>query len=212
VSGPDDFDHAGKSGPEATWLLIFDNADDPMILADYWPQGSGSMLITSHDPLSKTIFTRKPSGIDLEPLTKEDSLAYFNSLTATVEEAGGDEAQEIPDALGVVPLAILQMASINRRQDLTLFEFLELYTNYEEQADLYGTKFDTSFVTYPYSLSNVFAFQNLKDEARQLLELTSFLDPKAIGEDLLMATSLEMSSEGTPQSSSKLEPTFYSHL
>lgn len=197
VTGPADFDQPGESGPEATWLLIFDNADDPMILADYWPQGSGSILITSRDPLSKSIFTRKPSGIDLGPLTQEDSLSLFNYLTTTIEEAGGDKAQEISDALGGVPLAISQMASIIRRQDLTLSEFFELYTNYEEHASLYGTKFDTSLVAYPHSLSTVFAFEKLKDQTRQLLELISFLDPDVIGEDLLIAASVEMFSDGT---------------
>ncbi|KAE8347147.1 hypothetical protein BDV24DRAFT_158139 [Aspergillus arachidicola] len=35
-----------------------------MLLADYWPQGSGSILVTSRDPLAKGMFTRRPSGLD----------------------------------------------------------------------------------------------------------------------------------------------------
>lgn len=145
LSGADDFVQPGQARSEATWLLVFDNADDPMILADYWPQGSGSILVTSRDPLAKSMFTRRPSGLDLGPLTQQDSLSLFNNLTSIFNE--DDTAQRISDTLGGVPLAISQMAGIIRRQDLTLSEFFELYTDHEEHASLYETKFDTSLVT-----------------------------------------------------------------
>ncbi|TVY47452.1 hypothetical protein LOCC1_G002772 [Lachnellula occidentalis] len=198
LSGSDEFVQAGETTSEATWLLIFDNADDPMILADYWPQGSGSILVTSRDPLAKRMFTRRPSGLDLGPLTQQDSLSLFNHLTTIFNEPEDDKARQISDALGGVPLAISQMAGIIRRQDLTLSEFFELYTDHEEHASLYETKFDTNLVTYRHSLSTVWAFEKLKPQARQLLELISFLDPDAIGEDLLMEASADLFSEGAP--------------
>lgn len=196
LSTQDELVQPGQIESEATWLLIFDNADDPMILADYWPQGSGSILITSRDPLAKNMFTRRPSGLDLAPLSEQDSLTLFNHLTSVSDEAEGDTAQKITDALGGVPLAISQMAGIIRRQDLTLPEFLELYADHEEHASLYKSKFDTNLITYRHSLSTVWAFEKLKPPARQLLELISFLDPDAIGEDLLMAAVMELFSDG----------------
>ena len=43
------------SQAEATWLLILDNADDPAVLDELKPLfGSGSVLITSRNPLSKS--------------------------------------------------------------------------------------------------------------------------------------------------------------
>lgn len=196
ISGSDEFEQPGQAVSEATWLLVFDNADDPMILADYWPQGSGSILITSRDPLAKSMFTSRPSGLDLGPLTQQDSLSLFNRLTAISSEEEDGTAQQISAALGGVPLAISQMAGIIRRQDLTLSEFFELYTDREEHASLYETKFDTNLVTYRHSLSTVWAFEKLKPKARQLLELISFLDPDVIGEDLLLEASAELLSEG----------------
>ena len=197
ISGSDDFIQPGEDSSEATWLLIFDNADDPIILADYWPQGSGSILITSRDPLCKNMFTGRPSGLDLGPLSQQDSLSLFNHLTTLSNDLEVDTAQKISDALGGIPLAISQMAGIIRRQDLTLSEFLELYMDHEEHASLYETKFDTNLVTYRHSLSTVWAFGKLKPQTQQLLELISFLDPDSIGEDLLEA-SVELISEGTP--------------
>jgi hypothetical protein len=195
LSGSDEFVQTGEARSDATWLLIFDNADDPMSLADYWPQGSGSILITSRDPLAKSMFTGRPSGLDLGPLTQQDSLLLFNHLTTTLNEPEDDTARQISDAIGGVPLAISQMAGIIRRQDLTLSEFFELYTDHEEHASLYETKFDTSLVTYRHSLSSVWAFEKLKPQARQLLELISFFDPDIIGEDLLMQASVKLLSD-----------------
>ncbi|KAL5344308.1 hypothetical protein ACLOAV_010737 [Pseudogymnoascus australis] len=196
LSGSDEFVQPGEARSEATWLLIFDNADDPMILADYWPQGSGSILVTSRDPLAKNMFTSRSLGLDLGPLTQQDSLTLFNHLTSISNEPEGDTARQISDALGGVPLAISQMAGIIRRQDLTLSEFFELYTDHEEHASLYETKFDTNLVTYRHSLATVWAFEKLKPQSRQLLELISFLDPDVIGEDLLMEASVELLSDG----------------
>lgn len=195
-SGSDELVQSSQASSEATWLLIFDNADDPMILADYWPQGSGSILVTSRDPLAKCMFTSRLSGLDLGPLSQQESLSLFNHLTALFNEPEDNTARKISDALGGVPLAISQMAGIIRRQDLTLPEFFELYTDHEEHASLYETKFDTSLVTYRHSLSTVWAFEKLKPQARQLLELMSFLDPDVIKEDLLMEASVGLLSEG----------------
>lgn len=169
LSAPDKLVQPGQTGPEATWLLIFDNADDPMILADYWPQGSGSILITSRNPLAKGMFTRRPLGLNLAPLSKQDSITLFNHLTSVSNEPEGDAARKITDVLGGVSLAISQMAGIIRRQDLTLSEFLELYADHEKHASLYETKFDTNLITYRHSLSTVWAFEKLKPPARQLL-------------------------------------------
>ncbi|EED20550.1 hypothetical protein TSTA_037680 [Talaromyces stipitatus ATCC 10500] len=176
LSGSDESVQPGHAGSDATWLLIFDNADDPMILADYWPQGRGLIFITSRDPLARSMFTRKSLGLDLGPLSQNDSISLFNQLTTISNESEEHTVRQISDALGGVLLAISQMAGIVRRQDLTLPEFLELYTDHEEHASLYETKFDTNLITYRHSISTVWAFEKLRPQARKLLELISFLE------------------------------------
>jgi hypothetical protein len=192
LSDSDEFAQPGSSSSEATWLLVFDNADDPMTLPDYWPEGSGSILVTSRDPLAKSMFTRRSSGLDLGPLTQQESISLFNHLTANSSEPEDGMTQQISEILGGVPLAISQMAGVIRRQDLTMSEFLELYMDHEEHASLYGTKFDTNLVTYKHSLSTVWALEKLKPQSRQLLELMLFVDPDVIGEELLMEVAAEL--------------------
>lgn len=69
--------------------------------------------------------------------------------------------------------------------------------DHEEHASLYETKFDTTLVTYNHTLSTIWAFEKLKPQARQLLELIAFLDPDVIREDLLIEASAKLLSEGT---------------
>ncbi|CAG8899390.1 unnamed protein product [Penicillium egyptiacum] len=202
ISESDGSVQPGEASPEATWLLIFDDADDPMTLTDYWPQGNGSILITSRDPSSKGLFTSKPSGLDLGPLSQKDSLSLFNHLITTSSELEVDTARQISDALGGIPLAISQIAGIIRGQDLTLSGFLDLYADHEESASFYETKFNTNSGTYGHSLSTVWAFGKLKPQPQRLLELISFLDPDGIGEDLLEA-SVELFSDGASFKESK---------
>ena len=130
------------------------------MLADYRPQGSRSILITSRDPLAKNIFTIKPSGLDIGPPSQQDSLSLINYLTGMANEPDDDTARQVFDALRGIPLATSQMTGIIRRQDLSLAEFLELYNNHEECAKLYKTKFDAHLVPYRHSLSTFWAFKS----------------------------------------------------
>ncbi|KAJ6065353.1 hypothetical protein N7444_001006 [Penicillium canescens] len=94
------------------------------------------------------------------------------------------------------------MAAILRRRDLTLSQFLYqeheelIYQDHEEHAGLYGTKFDTNLLSYSHSLSTVWAVENLRPKTRRLLELISFLDPDAIGDDFLMEASVAFLADG----------------
>ena len=173
----------GKPAPaSANWLIIFDNADDQYTLTDYWPlQGSGSVLITSRDPLAKSFFTAQPSGIDLEPFTIEDGASLLKKMTLNVKDPE-HVAERIAQSLGGLPLAISQMAGVIRRQDLRLPEFMESYEDASEQAELHQEKYSISQNDYPYTISTVWAFESLSRATTSLLGALSLLDPDGIPE------------------------------
>jgi hypothetical protein len=173
---------------EASWLLIFDNADDPRILADFWPDGSGSVLITSRDPLAKRIFSTRSSGLDLESMDDSEGGALLLKLTETDHIGEPDAeatARRISELLAGLPLAISQMAGIIRRQELSLSEFLVIFEDTQEHATLFGMKFNASARTYQHSIATVWAFEKVSTMAQALLQLISFMDPDTIQEDVL---------------------------
>ena len=194
----DAFTSSSTSSAEADWLIIFDNADDPYLLTDYWPQGSGSVLITSRDPIAKSLFSTRASGLDLNPLSDEDGAYLLKTLTEMDNEGPDTVARQISHILGGLPLAIVQMASVIRRQQLDLTEFLELYQDCTEHPEFHGKRFDSGVRIYPHSISTVWAFERLNSEARVFLELMSFLDPDCIQEDIFAEASTKMSVEYFP--------------
>lgn len=70
----------GQAG--ASWLLIFDNADRPDILRDYWPISSnGSILVTSRDPLSRSSPSIALLCVELEPFTGKEAATLLRRLS-----------------------------------------------------------------------------------------------------------------------------------
>jgi hypothetical protein len=75
------FEGTGSQGKRIKWMLIFDGADDPDILHDYWPQAQdGSILVTSRDPLMKTSVFPVNGGIELTGIYSEDAALLLRKL------------------------------------------------------------------------------------------------------------------------------------
>ena len=185
---------------DATWLMIFDNADDPKLLGDYWPDGPGSVLVTSRDPLAKRLFSIRPSGIDLKPLSDADGGSLLVRLTETdesPEEDAESTARQISHSLAGLPLAITQMAGYIRRNDLSLSELFSLYQESEERVALFSTRYDTEAKGYPHSIATVWALEKLSREARVLLQIASLLDPDIIQETILLDSCIALLGEKT---------------
>lgn len=49
-------------------------------------------LITSRDPLAKSMFTDRPLGLDIGSLSQQDSLSLLNYLTGIANESEDDIA------------------------------------------------------------------------------------------------------------------------
>ncbi|MCJ1409512.1 hypothetical protein MMC19_003593 [Ptychographa xylographoides] len=108
----------------AKWLIVFDNADDPTFLSDFWPsEGYGSVLVTSRDPMAKSQFFFGEAGSELGPLSIPDAAEFLKRLTREEDRQNSEEAsQAIARRLDGLPLAIAQIAAIIRRRNLLLAE------------------------------------------------------------------------------------------
>ena len=175
-------DTVGKA--EATWLIILDNADQPDLLEDIMPLfGSGSLLMTSRDPLAKTSFSVNPVGIDLEPFGAKEAAAF---LQRQVTNGSEDEAMQIARRLGYLPMALSQMAGVIRQQYLSFSDFLELYQDESEHQELYELDLGHRNSTARGNIASIWAIDRLSEEARTLLDFLAMLDPDCIQERIFI--------------------------
>lgn len=175
--------------------MIFDNADDPKVLADYWPEGTGSVLITSRDPSAKRLYSTHSSGINLEPMSDAEGGALLLKLTDAKDR--GEENTEvtapyISRSLCGLPLGISQMAGFIYQQDITLSQFVSMYENASNRSALYSNKFDTNAYAYRYNIATVWSLEKLTPSAKLLLKIISCLNPDRIPDEVLMGAAFEM--------------------
>ena len=165
----------------AKWLIVFDNADKPDLLRDFWPvSGNGSVLVTSRDPLTKT-YLHSTSGIDLQPFMREDAALSLEKLTATDDCSRADHETSLVlcDRLGGFPLALVHVAA------LTLKEMLEEYDERTINPALYNSTEMSPHDKCAHTLSTVWPIEDLSETAQLLLNVIAFLNPDAIAESIL---------------------------
>ncbi|KAM7183026.1 hypothetical protein V8F33_013854 [Rhypophila sp. PSN 637] len=168
----------------ASWLIVFDNADDPEILAPYQDIAErGSVIITSRSPLAKTSLSSATTAIDIQPFDNNDAGHFVEKLTKG--DCPFEEAKMIGERLGGLPLALAQMAGVIRLHHLSSAEFLDTYNDIEEQADLHKKNSQPLRKTARGTISTIWALEKLTPKAACLLDLLAFLDPDCIQESLL---------------------------
>jgi len=109
-----------------TWLMVFDNLDNPSDLQDilnfFLDSRYGSILVTSHYAGSKELGQQ----IELDCMEKEEGLQLLlPSLEPDTEELA--TAEQILTQLGYLPLAIDQAQAYISRRQLHLKKFVEEY-------------------------------------------------------------------------------------
>jgi NB-ARC domain len=169
---------------EANWLLIFDNADKPDVLLDYWPTSSnGSVLVTSRDPLSKV----KPSIASISiniPLLQEEEAAEMLRRISRVNQ-DHKAALEIAQKLEGLPLAIAQMAAIIQYQYLSYAEFLERYEDDRDRKRLHSLKAGGTQKARG-TVSTIWFVDKVGPTPRVLLDVCAVLDPDSIQERIFI--------------------------
>ncbi|TPX18956.1 uncharacterized protein E0L32_011349 [Thyridium curvatum] len=179
------------SDENETWLLIFDNADDLDIIADYVPcTGNGSVLITSRDPFAKENFFSHGTGIDMSPLSMDDSATLLRKLTRKTEDTStlDERAASVTLAtkLDGLPLAMTQMAGFIRRRRVSIREFISLYDTDARYAEIHDFSNYIQSHRYGYTLATAYNFQDLSPHATKLLQLLAFMNPDRIQESIFV--------------------------
>lgn len=178
----------------ATWLLVFDNVDDPDILDDFWPSdytGTGAVLITSRDPFAKGyVYSEHEPGITLPPFTTKEATDFLLKLTHREgEEIERTVGGTVAERLGGLPLALTQMAGVIERRELSFTEFLRIFNEKEDaRSKFFKMQVNNSNMRggkYQHTLDTVWALEKLNPDSAILLDVLSFLDPDGIPEVIL---------------------------
>jgi len=195
---------------ETTWLLVFDNVGNTDMLDDYWPaDSSGSILITSRDPLVKSCVYSLRRGLSMPPLGATEGAKLLINLTGrrklSIEER--NNATAVAEVLGGLPLAIVQMAGVIIRQELSFSEFLEQYQKESAHADLFNLQIGPTNARagYEYTIASVWALDHLEEAGQVLLEAMSVLDPDSIPEYILEENPAADTWPGYPSTSTEYQ-------
>lgn len=162
------------------WLLIYDNAENPRVLAEYLPSGGGYILITSRNPDWQELAT--PVSVDV--LNRQESVGL---LRRRVRNLSGYEANRIAATLEDLPLAVNQAAAFLAKTGTVVEEYLKLLTSRTVEVLDQGAP-----MTYPASLAASWqlAFDQLAiDEPAglNLLMIAAQLAPEPIPFTLFIA-------------------------
>ncbi|KAI1112297.1 hypothetical protein F5Y14DRAFT_422216 [Nemania sp. NC0429] len=177
---------ADKPHSTVKWLLVFDNAKNTDTLQRYIPQGtSGKIIITSRNPLFASHQFQVSGSIRLERLPPADAvqlLKYYADETKNDLQSTQD-AIEMVEWVGGLPIAVKQLGSMIHREHLTISLFRQSSrTQAELLRRLRNERHDEE------NLVTIWAIDGLYQHHRgsfELLGILSLLDPELISHDLM---------------------------
>ncbi len=164
--------------PYDRWLLIFDNADNPNEVKDFFPGGSGHVIVTSRNPAWSVV--AEPLEIDV--FSREESVRLLRRRVAGLSEA---EATQVAEKLGDLPLAIEQASAWLAETGMPAAEYVDRLDS-ELVAALELSQPDD----YPTTVAATFrlSFDRLRQRspgAARVLELCAYFSPDPISLSLL---------------------------
>ncbi|WP_409471215.1 FxSxx-COOH system tetratricopeptide repeat protein [Streptomyces sp. HC307] len=122
IAGPAVREALREGRPYSRWLLIFDNADSPERVRDYFPTGgSGTILVTSRNRRWSVV---GPS-LEVDVFTREESKELLRR--SGPDDLDDAEADRLADALGDLPLALEQAAAWRAETGMPVSEYLRLF-------------------------------------------------------------------------------------
>jgi hypothetical protein len=179
----------GELRERGRWLLVFDNADNPVDITGWLPGGGGHVLITSRERR----WAEVAAPVEVSVLARDESVALLQDRIAGL---GVTEADRLADQLGDLPLAVVQAAAFMAETGTPAAQYLELLRTRA------GKLLDQPAPGSPYPQSLAAATRLIADRldredpaAAQLASVCAFLAPEPIPEDLFTSALGELPGE-----------------
>ncbi|KAK3050277.1 hypothetical protein LTR09_008426 [Extremus antarcticus] len=114
-----------------TWLLVFDNADDPDVsLTRYFPSGGrGDVIITSRNPGCQQYSTVGHE--EIGRMTRDEAHILFSKTAygqVQISEEIANATGQVVDALGCLALAVAHAGAYIRKTGYHPVEYLQIYS------------------------------------------------------------------------------------
>ena len=164
----------GKLEQIDNWLLIFDNAENPRDIRDYFPKtDNGHILITSRSPKWGEIALT----LSLDEMAPDESVAFLLKRT---NEKDKNAAEELAVKLGYLPLALEQAGSYIESSGMRISDYIALHKKYLSKLMDKGKPTD-----YPETVSTTWgiSFERIKVKSKaaiELMNLFAFFAPEDI--------------------------------
>src|SRR5271155_5179209 len=178
-----------------TWLMIFDNADDPDLdLSQYFPVGTrGTILITTRNPECRH---HAPTGSswELRGMAVEEAIVLILKMSGVDDVSDPrmrDMARPVVLTLECLALAVAQAGAVIRQGVCGMDEYCELYSQRRKELLDYrpiqgGEEYKyTVYTTWEISLRAIEVMSNIAaEDAMELLQIFSFLHHEGISEEM----------------------------
>ena len=170
----EDFKRCLANSPEP-WLLILDNADDPLLnVSKFFPVGiRGTIIITSRNPECRCHAT--VGSTELDEMESDDAITLLLTLLKYEELSIDDNnlrghASRIVEALGYLALAVTQAAASIRQRVCSLENYVDTFTRHRNM--LLSRKSVQSSSSYKYTVYTTWgiSLDSIKDFAKDSTE------------------------------------------
>jgi tetratricopeptide (TPR) repeat protein len=167
-----------RGEPYSRWLLIFDNADQPEDLRQYFPGGPGDVLITSRNHRWQSSVATVP----VDVFTREESKEFL-SKRAPIKAADPD-TNLLAEKLGDLPLALDQAGALLAETGMPVREYIGLLDERFIKIMAMGKSADyPESVTAAWQISVARVKEQLP-QAQELLRCCAFFGPDPIPRDV----------------------------
>ena len=184
IPATDDFTQATSLVSEALaatdlrWLLVFDNANHPDNLAHLVPSSGGHVILTSRNSAWLDVW----DAIEVDVFDRPESIRLVQRRGTDVAE---EQADQLAERLGDLPLALDQAASWQTATDITIEEYLGFFDSHHRELLARDREID-----YPLSIATLvkLALDRLHRKSpavAQLLEMFAMFGAEPISADLL---------------------------
>ena len=163
-----------RGEPHARWLLIFDNADEPEDLLPFLPEGPGDVLITSRNHR----WGASADTMSLDVFERAESVQFL--LRRVPKGLSARDADRLAEALGDLPLALVQAGAVIYEGGMGVDEFLRQLDERTSRLMAVGVSPE-----YPRSLTAAWQISVAKlrqqfPQALELLRCCAFFGPEPI--------------------------------